>query len=182
LADWRSDVRDAEELRAERIFLQELCQGQAAAWQQLVALWSPRLYSYVSYNTYSIDDAQALLQQTFSFVMQRLINHAEQPKNLAQLTILLVSTLYRLILQYQQSFGVPLFDHRHAPPPLDPQQQKFIAALAQLAPPVQQLLLLRYLVGLSIGELASIIGFTPPTVIAIVQAAAQHFPPSTFTS
>ena len=164
----------------DRIFLNGLNQGKSAAWQQLLEIWSPRLYSYAFYNTYTIGDAQALLQRTFTLVMQRVIHSTFRLQHLSQLTVLLVSTLYRLILHYQQRFGNPLFDaHRHQQP-VDPLQQKFMGTLQQLTPAVQQMLLLRYLVSLSVGELALITGYGIAAVVAILRAASLHFPPATF--
>lgn len=178
--EWEGERRSTDDLLADRAFLKGLCQGQSNAWLHLLEIWSPRLYSYVIYNTYSEDDAQALLQRTFSLVMRCVINEAPRLQTLSQLTVLLVSTLYRLILHYQQQFGIPLFDILHHQQPVDRLQQKFLATLQQLTPTVQQMLLLRYLVGLSVGELALITGYGIAAVVVILRTAALHFPPATF--
>lgn len=178
--DWEGETRNTDELLADRAFLKGLCQGQSSAWLHLLELWSSRLYSYVIYNTYSADDAQALLQRAFSLVVRRVLNDPPRLQTLSQLTVLLVSTLYRLILHYQQQFGIPLFDTLPHQQPVNHLQQKFLATLQQLTPTVQQMLLLRYLVGLSVGELALITGYGIAAVVVILRTAALHFPPTTF--
>ncbi len=173
------ETRNSDEVVADRAFLRGLCQGQSDAWCHLLEIWSPRLYSYVFYNTYTEGDAQALLQRTFAIVMQRVINDTQRLESFSQLSVLLVSTLYNLILHYQQQFGVPLFAARHPQQQFDRHRQKFLATLQQLTPTVQQLLLLRYLVGLSVDELALITGYGIAAVVVILRAAALHFPPAT---
>ncbi len=174
-----TDIPETDTMIA-RAFLSGLCQGKSNAWCHLLEIWSPRLYSYASYNTYTEGDAQALLQRTFTLVMQRLIQGKVRLQNLSQLTVLLVSTLYQLILHYQQQFGIPLFDARRHQQPFDHLQQKFLDTLQQLTPAVQQMLLLRYLVGISVGELALITGYGIAAVVAILRAASLHFPPAKF--
>jgi DNA-directed RNA polymerase specialized sigma24 family protein len=164
---------------ADQALLQRLCDGQATAWRQLLELWSPRLYSYVFYNTHSDADAQVLLQKAFALVVQRVMHGTQRPQSSSALSVLLVATVYRSIMQYQQQMGVPALDAARYLQAFDRTHQHFIAALRELAPIVQQLLLLRYLVSLSINELALVTGYSASAVAVIVRAATQHFPPTT---
>ncbi len=178
-SDWATEAHTPQEVAADRAFLQRLCDGQATAWRQLLELWSPRLYSYVFYNTHSDVDAQTLLQRAFALVVQRVMNGTQRPQSSSALSVLLVSTLYRSIIHYQQQMGVPALDAARYLQAFDHTHQHFIATLRELTPIVQQLLLLRYLVGLSISELALTTGYSASAVAVIVRAATQHFPPTT---
>ncbi|MEZ4676865.1 MAG: sigma-70 family RNA polymerase sigma factor [Caldilineaceae bacterium] len=141
------------------------------AWQQLIEFWSPRLYSYVVYSTHSEVDAQHLLQQAFATVVQSLV----ESTHVCDLTVIVVSALYRTVARYQQEFGAPSLDAEYLRALVNPGQPRFIDALKQLAPQVRQLLLLRYCVGLTVTELAPITGCSASALSALFRAATQHF-------
>ncbi|MEZ4674282.1 MAG: sigma-70 family RNA polymerase sigma factor [Caldilineaceae bacterium] len=148
--------------RKEKKFIGQLCAGHPGAWVQLIDQWSPRLYSYVSYNVSDEDETRRLIHLILSEVIQTIIHATRMPN----LTVLIFATAYHHV-QYHR---------RHSSSHPAPQRQQlssnnissetsehkrytnFTQQFQQLPTEVQQLLLLRYVCGVSLPDLSQILG------------------------
>ncbi|MEZ4868022.1 MAG: hypothetical protein R3C14_42230 [Caldilineaceae bacterium] len=144
--------------KKEAAYQKQLRKGDPTAWAQLVDQWSPRIYSYVSYNTTDDREAEALMQFILSEVVQTLLS----TPRLDNLTTLLFTIAYKHVLLYRQQLSdymLPrLLQPPHTLPAKNAREQKFTQALRQISLETQQLLLLRYLCDVPMPELSHIAG------------------------
>ena len=161
--------------RHDAKFVGQLCSGESRAWSQLVEHWSPHLYSYVSYNVATEADARVLLHAILSEVIQTLIGACAMDN----LTTLIFSIAYKHVLRYR----------RQNPDLLSPrgrqvqgtgeigndQQSNFLQRLRQFTPEMQQILLLRYLCGVTVPELAQIVGQSEDLLTKVLYRSRAYF-------
>ena len=138
----------------EKKLIQQLCTGQPSAWVQLVDRWSPRLYSYISYNVSNEDETRRLMHLILSEVIHTVI---DTPR-IQSLTVLIYTVAYRHILHYRWQQAAS-----QAPESLSAKEKQqhratFIQRFHQFSPKTQQLLLLRYVCGIGLADLAQIVG------------------------
>ena len=146
----------------ERKFIGHLCAGQPGAWVQLVERWSPSLYSYITYNVGNEDDTRKLMQLILSEVIHTVI---DTPR-IKSLTILIFSIAYRHILHYRWQHPVLVPAALRTAPQMSSTTGEdvyaigvnFIRHFRQFPPETQQLLLLRYICGVTLAELSQIVG------------------------
>lgn len=136
-------------------FLRQLQRGEERAWQQLLDEWQEPLYRYLCYNLPSAEVAQDVLGETFYALVQAIKRF---DGNVA------ISTFIYSIA----SRKVADFYRRRKPtselpetltvqgPSIDGLELR--ETLAQLSPQYREALLLKYDVGLSVSEIAKIIG------------------------
>jgi len=158
----------------EARWVRRLCASVSTAWAQLIAHWSPRLYSYVLYNVESEGDAQALVQVIFAEIVQAVVGSLR----IANLTILLFSIARRHVLRYRAR-QVPGFSPSH--PHLlatdstnateNQQSASFWACFQQFTPELQQVLLLHYLCGVSLPEISQIVGRREEELLRVLHRA-----------
>lgn len=156
-------------------FFEKLSDGNAQAWRTLIDNWSPRLYNFLIYTTHSEAGAQQLLQHTFATVANMLTGETLRLHTQAELTILIVSTLNRMVEEYRSEEAIPPWDDSALQQRFDQVHCDFLSALQQLVPAVRHLLLLRYLVGVSTEELSAITGYSVANIQLIVRMALLHF-------
>lgn len=160
--------------RKDTKFIGRLCTGDSTAWLQLVNHWSPRLYSYVIYNTESEIAARKVIHAILSEVVQTILS---SPCS-GNLTILIFSIAYRHVLYYCRQHPTP------TPPKLrrsvdataadsDP-GTNFLAGFRQFSPETQQILLLRYLCGVTLPELAQVVGQSEERLARTLHAASDY--------
>jgi RNA polymerase sigma factor (sigma-70 family) len=166
--------RNSQSAPATQEFLRNLAEGHPAAWRQLLESISHRFYSYVYYNTHSEVDAQELLQAAFVQLAPLLMGRLQPLQTLSQLTVLIASTIYRYVIDYQRRWGAPAVTALSGRTEID-NADPFWQRLPQLSPNVRQLLLLRYLIGLTVAEVAAVTGYAPNAIIAMLRTAQQHF-------
>lgn len=144
--------------RREANFVKQLCNGEGSAWVQLLDHWSPYLYSYVSYNVTTEVDVRKLMRLILSELVQTLVS-AEPIENL---TVIIFAIAYQHILRYRRHapdpFASNTWQHHQAGAAGDMLPHDFLQHLQQFSTEVQQLLLLRYLCGVTLPELAQIVG------------------------
>jgi len=142
----------------ETNFARQLCNGDGDAWVQLLDQWSPHLYSYVSFNVVQEADVRRLMRLILSELIQTLVG--EQP--LEHLTIVIFRIAYRHLLRYRRQapdpFANPLWQRKQAAATGEALPGYFFQHLQRFSPEVQQLLLLRYVCGVTLPELAAIVG------------------------
>ncbi|MCE7986431.1 MAG: sigma-70 family RNA polymerase sigma factor [Caldilinea sp. CFX5] len=139
-------------------FAKQLCNGDGDAWVQLLDQWSPHLYSYVSFNVVQETDVRRLMRLILSELIQTLVG--EQP--IANLTVVIFRIAYRHLLRYRRQapdpFASPLWQRKQAAATGEALPNYFFQHLQRFSPEVQQLLLLRYVCGVTLPELAAIVG------------------------
>ena len=92
--DHQSPAAPAQETQR----LQQLRAGEAEAWTQLLAEWSPRLYSYLTASLGEEAAARQALQALFSQLVQQVMGEAP----IANLPLLIMT------LAYQQGSPTPI--------------------------------------------------------------------------
>lgn len=146
----------------ETKLVRQLSAGQPGAWVQLVERWSPHLYSYISYNVHNEDETRRLMHLILSEVIHTVIDTPQ----IRSLPVLIYSIAYRHILHYrwQQETREPA-EHRSAQRSSagsaegrQDHRVSFVQRFGQFSPKTQQLLLLRYVCGVSLPELSQIVG------------------------
>jgi DNA-directed RNA polymerase specialized sigma24 family protein len=148
--------------RSETKFIARLCSGQPTAWAQLIDRWSPNLYSYIYYNVSDEAEVRTLMHLILSEMIQTVIG-ATQINNLS---VLIFSIAHRRILDYRRQQGIesPQERHRAERAPVgqrgaaEAKSSNFFYRFRQFSPETQQILLLRYVCGVSLLELAQIVG------------------------
>ncbi len=144
-------------MTTEPVPLLQLQEYDANAWTQVVSAWTPDLYSYLCYTLPTKAAVEEVLAETFqAFVELIPACTTEVPLN-----VYFYSTAYRKVADYWRrspsSFSLPP----------SPKGSLFFAIPPELSQPfeelpefAQQVLILRYQVGLGLNELAEILGRT----------------------
>jgi DNA-directed RNA polymerase specialized sigma24 family protein len=155
-------------------FLQRLQAGDQLAWSTLVDEWSPRLYNYLLYNTRNQDDAQDVLSET----MMGLVQSIRSFDGNVALSTFIYSIAYRKVADYwrrsQQTVELPASLSVAGPTIAGLELAEALDELPELA---QQVLLLRYHAGLSVAEIAEILGRSykaTESLLSRVRSQFQH--------
>ena len=152
--------------RREKKFVGHLCAGQPEAWVQLVERWSPHLYSYITYNVGNETETRRLMHVILSEVIHTVIAN----RKIKSLTILIFSIAYRHILHYRWEHPLDVLLMPQSVRQTSSTMEKdvclgvnisggnFTHRFQKISPETQQLLLLRYVCGVTLTELALIVG------------------------
>ena len=134
--------------------LPRLQAGEQAAWAELVAEQSPRLFRYLRHNLPTAADAEDALSETFMAAVRALPSFDGG----VSLTTFLYSLAYRKVADFwrKRSDTVELSESLPAKV-VDDVSSEFMDALDSLPEQMRQVLLLRYHVGLSVSEVAEVI-------------------------
>lgn len=153
-------------------YLRHLQAGDDAAWKQFMKEWAPRLYHYVSYNLRGADDAQDVLNETLLAVVQSIGNFDGK----VALSTFIYSIAYHKIADYwrakQDTAELPEWLSTAGP---NHTSIQFYEALAQLSEEAQQVLMLRYHVGLSVTEIAEILGRSYKATESLLSRVRRQF-------
>lgn len=150
-----------------------LYNGEPAAWLRLVERWSPRLYSYIVYNAVSEAEAQKLIYLIFAEAIQTIVGSLR----VANLTVLVFSIAHHHILHQRRRHTNPMLPAQPAASAVaeeETQKTNFLHTFYQFAPEVQQILLLRYLCGVSLPEIAQIVGQPEAALTKTIAGAARY--------
>ncbi len=154
--------------------IDRLYNGEPAAWLRLVERWSPRLYSYIIYNVVSETEAQKLMYLIFAEAIQAIVGSLR----VANLTILFFSIAHHHVLHQRSRHANSLPHQQHPTQPAtaggEAPPANFLYTFHQFAPEVQQVLLLRYLCGISLPEIAQIVGQPEALLTNTIVGAAQR--------
>ncbi|MEZ4726395.1 MAG: hypothetical protein R3E79_04600 [Caldilineaceae bacterium] len=138
--------------------------------------WSPRLYSYISYNVGDEVAARNLIRLILSDVIQAIISTPRIPN----LTILIFSVAYRHVLHHLRH--TPGYSTTKPQRPLQThaaesdQGINFLSRFRQMSPEIQQVLLLRYLCGVTVPELVQITGQSEDRLLHVFTWAQNYLP------
>lgn len=153
-------------------FLQQLKDGDHNAWEALVDEWSPRLYNYLIYNTRSEDDAKDVLSETLLGLVQSIRTFDGN----VTLTTFIYSIAYRKVADYwrrsKQTYELPVWLSTAGPSSI---RIELVEALAELPEQAQQALLLRYHVGLSVAEIAEVLGRSYKATESLLSRVRRQF-------
>ncbi len=134
--------------------LRRLQQGDNDAWAELCALYSSRLFQYLRHNLPTAQDAEDALSETLLAAVRALQSFDGK----VTLATFLYALAYRKVADFwrrQRPTGE--LHEGLAAPALSGDLGEFEAALDTLPEAARQALLLRYHVGLSVGEVAEVI-------------------------
>ncbi len=139
----------------ERALLARLQVGDEAAWSEFVAAESPRLFRYLRHNLPTAADAEDALSETMLAAVRALPTFDGGVPT----TAFLYAIAYRKIADFwrKRSATVELLDTVPAATVSDVSAE-FMDALDSLPEQLKQALLLRYHVGLSVSEVAEVLG------------------------
>lgn len=156
----------------DKEFLLRLQNGDAQAWEQLMDEWSPKLYNYMCYNTRTAEDAQDVLSDTWLGLVQSIKNFDGN----VNLSTFMYSIAYRKVADYwrrsKQTYELPLHISTAGPNSMGIELQE---ALAELPEQAQQALLLRYHVGLSVAEIAEVLGRSYKATESLLSRVRRQF-------
>ncbi len=162
-------------------FLQRLKQGDAAAWEELLDEWNPKLYTYMCYNTRTAEDAKDVMSET----MLGLVQSIQGFDGKVNLSTFIYSIAYRKVADYWRkakrarefslSPDAANFheDLRVAPP--TSLRIEFHEAFAKLPRHAQQALWLRYHEGFSVAEVAEILGRSYKATESLLSRVRRQF-------
>jgi RNA polymerase sigma-70 factor (ECF subfamily) len=163
--------RDSERILIEWLVLQAQS-GSADALEQLLKLWYPRLMRYAASRTRDDDAARDVVQETLLCAarrIRRLGDPAAFPKWLYRILERRLADYVRAAIRERRSaIAIAESDSRLAEPRFE------IAlgdALESLAAESYQVVHLHYLIGLSVKEIATLIGVPEGTVKSRLHAA-----------
>ncbi len=151
--------------------LWRLKNGDGSAWEQFVAEWGARLYSYLRYNIQREEDAQHLLSEIMLAIVRDIPNFDEK----VTLATFIYQLAYRNVVEYWRQYGKPdspLYFNRLTTTRHDIEMRK---AWLQLEEHSQQVLLLRYQASLSVSEIASVLGRSHETVEILLGQVHRQF-------
>jgi RNA polymerase sigma-70 factor (ECF subfamily) len=177
-SDWTLDEADAEErspyqaTAQDMAYLHRLQAGDSQAWEQFMDEWSTKLYNYMLYNTRNEDDAQDVLMDTLTGLVQSIKNFDGN----AKLSTFVYSIAYRKVADYWRRSKVtvelPMTLSIAGPTSLGVEMQE---VLAELSEPAREALLLRYYAGLSVAEIAEVLGRSYKATESLLSRVRQQF-------
>ena len=165
---WKEETESSE--RAD--YLERLQTGDKAAWEQFLAKWNPLLYSYVSYNLRGADEADDIVGETLLALVQAIRSFDGN----VNLSTFIYSIAYRKVADYWRArqVTVELPEWLSTTGPSDVSIELY-EALAGLPEQAQQVLLLRYHVGLSVAEIAVILGRSYKATESLLSRVRRQF-------
>ena len=153
-------------------FLQRLKDGDSEAWEALIDEWSPRLYNYLMYNTRNEDDAQDVLSETLLGLVQSIRTFDGN----VTLNTFIYAIAYRKVADYwrrsRETYELPLWLSTAGP---TSSRLELYEALSELPEQAQQALLLRYYVGLSVAEIADVLGRSYKATESLLSRVRRQF-------
>lgn len=158
--------------RAEAELLQRLQAGDQAAWVELIQSLRPRLLGYLRHNVPTQEDAEDVLGETLIAAVRAL----KEFDGKASLATFIFSLAYRKIADFwrRRPDTVALVEHQRSPLGVSSQAMEFAEVLDQLPELSKQVLILRYHVGLSVGEIAQVIDRSYKGTESLLSRARQQ--------
>lgn len=165
--------------RTDTKLIAKLCSGQPAAWAQLIDRWSPRLYSYVYYNIGEEIATRRLLHLILSEVIHTVIT----TPRVHNLSVLIFTIAHRHTLRYcRQQMGTPNAKETlpakgiaNVAGASDTFDRYFFHRFRQFPLETKQVLLLRYVCGVTLFELSQIVGQSEEVLLQMIKRANIYF-------
>jgi RNA polymerase sigma-70 factor (ECF subfamily) len=167
-------VGTADNARTEEdaAFLQRLQEGDDAAWEKFFDYWGARLFSYFKYSLRSADEAEDAVGETMVAVVQAIRTFDGN----VTLATFIYSIAYRKVADYWRRLRVTseLTEWISTEAP-NHTRLEVHEALAELSEQAQQALLLRYYVGLSVSEIADVLGRSYKATESLLSRVRRQF-------
>ena len=166
----RWERQDQSDERAT--YLRSLQAGDTAVWEQFIGEWSPRLYNYVKYSLRSVEDTEDVLSETWLAIVQAIANFDGN----VNLSTFVYSIARHKIADYwrgrQVTFELPEWLPMAGP---NDTGIAFYEVLATLPESARQALMLRYHVGLSVTEIAEVLGRSYKATESLLSRVRHQF-------
>ncbi|RIK43223.1 MAG: hypothetical protein DCC55_06340 [Chloroflexi bacterium] len=161
-----------QKLEQELAFLRRLQEGDELAWTQFFNEWNPRLFSYLKYSLRDASEAEEVLGET----LLALVAAIRTFDGKVTLATFIYSIAYRKVADYWRRLRVTheltewiaTNESAHT-------RVEVYEALAELPEQSQQALLLRYYVGLSVDEIAEVIGRSYKATESLLSRVRRQF-------
>jgi RNA polymerase sigma factor (sigma-70 family) len=139
----------------EAAFLHRLKEGDESAWKTFLDEWNPRLFRYMKYNLRDATEAEEVLSETWVALVQAIRTFDGK----VTLATFIYAIAYRKVADHWRRLRITheltelitTGEDHHT-------RVEVYEALAELPEQSQQALLLRYYVGLSVAEIAEVLG------------------------
>ena len=152
-------------------YLRRLQTGDNAAWELFVSEWSPYLYNYVSANLRGSDEVQDVLGDILLGVVEGIRSFDGN----AALSTFVYSIAYRKVVDYWRRTRTT-FELPEELSTEDPSRSYEIYEILEGLPePAKQALILRYYVGLSVSEVASVLGRSYKATESLLSRVRHQF-------
>ena len=158
--------------RSELELLQKLQEGDQHAWIEFVQTMRPRLFGYLRHNVPTVEDAEDVLGETMIAAVRALKDFDGR----ASLSTFTFSLAYRKIADFwrkRQETEV-LAEQQRSPLSVSSEALEFAEVLDLLPELSKQVLLLRYHVGLSVGEIAQVVDRSYKGTESLLSRARQQ--------
>ncbi len=157
--------------RSEAELLRRLQVGDQQAWAEFVQTMTPRLLNYLRHNLPSLQDAEDVLSETLIAAVHSLPTFDGK----ASLATFTFSLAYRKIADFyrKRQDVVELVDQRSSSA-VTSKSVEFEEVVDQLPESAKQVLLLRYYVGLNVGEIAQVIDRSYKGTESLLSRARQQ--------
>lgn len=157
---------------SEAQLLQRLQVGDQYAWVEFTQSMRPRLLSYLRHNVPTQEDAEDVLGETMIAAVRSLPSFDGK----ASLSTFVFSLAYRKIADFwrKRQDTVALVEQHRSPLGVSSRAVEFNEVLDQLPELSKQVLILRYHVGLSVGEIAQVIDRSYKGTESLLSRARQQ--------
>lgn len=158
--------------RSELELLQRLQVGDQHAWIEFIQLMRPRLFNYLRHNVPTVEDAEDVLGETMIAAVRSLKDFDGR----ASLSTYVFSLAYRKIADFwrKRQETVSLTEQQRSPLNVGSESLEFAEILDLLPEISKQVLILRYHVGLNVGEIAQVIDRSYKGTESLLSRARQQ--------
>ena len=157
--------------RSEAELLRRLKAGDQQAWAEFVQMMTPRLLNYLRRNLPTMQDAEDVLSETLIAAVHALPSFDGK----ASLATFIFSLAYRKIADfYRKRQDVVELSDQRASAGVTSKAVEFEEVIDRLPETTKQVLLLRYHVGLNVGEIAQVIDRSYKGTESLLSRARQQ--------
>ena len=152
-------------------YLQRFRIGDDAAWSLFVAEWSPYLYNYVRTNLRGADDIEDILSE----ILLGIVEGIRSFDGNAALSTFVYSIAYRKVVDHWRRKRITTELTEELSTTDSTLSFDIHEVLAELPEQVQQALILRYYVGLSVSEVATVLGRSYKATESLLSRGRHQF-------
>lgn len=152
-------------------YLRRLQIGDNVAWELFVAEWSPYLYNYVRANLRGADEVEDVLSDILLGVVEGIRNFDGK----AALSTFVYSIAYRKVVDHWRQKRITTELSEEVSTMDSTLSIDIYEVLAELSEEAQQALILRYYVGLSVSEVATVLGRSYKATESLLSRGRHQF-------
>ena len=166
------DEAPSRATEGERELLLRMQAGEEQAWEEFMDEWNKKLYSYMLYNLPTEDDAKDVLSETMTGFVRAIKNFDGN----VNLSTFIYSIAYRKVADFwrrsKPTVILPESLSIAGPTTMGVELEEALATLSDVA---QHALLLRYQAGLSVAEVAEVLGRSYKATESLLSRVRQQF-------